>query len=369
MKKKLLAMLLMVTVVFGLAACGSAETPSANTSDQEKETAPETPDSAADAEAPGSDTAAAGYDGPEYTLQFGHIGAEGSIEDKFSLRFKELIEEKSNGKIKIDIFGNSQQGSLSDLFDAIRYETLDIAIFAITDADNYYPKADLISLPYIFNSFEHVEAFYNSDVYADMCDEFAAETNCREMSSFHAGFRCILSNKEIHEAKDMEGLVIRVPEIQSYVSTFGALGCNTISLPASEVYQGLSTGLVEATEAAPSFMRSQNYHDQSKYCILSRHIYCGNSMYMSQSKLDGMDAAAVELLKEASQEAAQYAREIAEEEDASALQAFEDAGVQLIEPDRESFQAAMSDVWNELVLDKLDNGQELIQKIQACDPN
>ena len=155
----------------------------------------------------------------------------------------------------------------------------------------------------------------------------------------------------------MKGLIIRVPEIQSYVSTFGALGCNTISLPASEVYQGLSTGLIEATEAAPSYMRTQNYQDQTDYCILSRHIYCGNSIFMSQSTLDGLDASAVSLLQEAAQEAAEYARGIAEEEDAAALQAFEDAGLTIIEPDRQTFQSAMDEVW-----------QEMIDAVLACDP-
>ena len=304
------------------------------------------------------------YEGPEYSLQLGHAGAEDSLEDITSTRFAELVDEMSDGKISVEIFGNAQMGGLADLVDAIRYDTLDIAIFAVTDADSYYPAADVITLPYLFDSFDHVEKFYDSDIYGGMMDDFASQTNCRELSSFHAGFRCILSNKEINTASDMEGLTIRVPEIQSYLSTFGALGCNTVVLPASEVYQGLSTGLIEATEAAPSYMRTQNYFDQTDYFIESRHIYCGNSLMMSQSKLDGMDETAVEVLEEAAKQAAEESRDAAEEEDTKAVAVFEEAGLKHIVPDKESFQNAMADVWTEL-LANVDGGQELVDQILA----
>ena len=304
------------------------------------------------------------YEGSEYSLQLGHAGAEGSLEDITSTRFAELVDEMSDGKISVEIFGNAQMGGLSDLVDAIRYDTLDIAIFAVTDADNYFPAADVITLPYLFDSFDHVEKYYDSDIYEDMMDEFASQTNCRELSSFHAGFRCILSNKEINTASEMKGLTIRVPEIQSYLLTFGALGCNTVVLPASEVYQGLSTGLIEATEAAPSYMKTQNYFDQTDYFIESRHIYCGNSLMMSQSKLDSMDETAVEVLGEAAKQAAKESREIAEEEDAKAVESFEEAGLKHIVPDKKSFQNAMSDVWTEL-LANVEGGQELVDQILA----
>ena len=311
--------------------------------------------------------AAAGYAGGSYALQMAHIGAGGSIEETVSNRFKELVEEATDGKVTVEIFGNGQLGGLTDLVDGIRYDTLDLALFAAGNMESYNPKGTILGVPYLFSSYKHVENFYGSDVWKKVCEELADETNALSLGDFHTGFRDILSNVEIHTASDMKGLVIRVPEAPSFVKTFGALGCNTTALPASDVYQALQTGLVEATEAAPSYMLSMNYQDQAKYCIVTNHIYTGNSIYISKSKLEGMDADAQAAIKAAGAQAAKEAWDIVADADQKALDAFEAAGVTRIDPDLASFKEAMTGVWGELFIDNTENGQELVDAALACD--
>ena len=311
--------------------------------------------------------AAAGYAGGSYALQMAHIGAGGSIEETVSNRFKELVEEATDGKVTVEIFGNGQLGGLTDLVDGIRYDTLDMALFAAGNMESYNPKGTILGVPYLFSSYKHVENFYGSDAWKNVCEELADETNALSLGDFHTGFRDILSNVEIHTAADMKGLVIRVPEAPSFVKTFGALGCNTTALPASDVYQALQTGLVEATEAAPSYMLSMNYQDQAKYCIVTNHIYTGNSIYISKSKLESMDADAQAAIKAAGAQAAKEAWDIVADEDQKALDAFEAAGVTRIDPDLASFKEAMTGVWGELFIDNTENGQELVDAALACD--
>ncbi len=311
----------------------------------------------------------AGYAGPECSFQLGHVGADGSIEDMVSKRFAQLVNEKSGGKIEITIYGNSQMGGLVDLVDAIRYDTLDFALFAMGNAESYFPKSSIEGMPYLFSGYGHVEAFYNSGVYGELCDEFAAATNIRELGSFHTGFRDILSNKEIQSAEDMKGLSIRVPEAPLFVKTFSALGCNTVTLPGADVFQALQTGLVQATEAAPSYMVSMNYQEVSKYCIVTNHVYTGNSIFTSENKLKGMDPAAAAVVKEAAAQASQEAWEIVAEQDEAALSAMEAAGVTVIHPDMDSFQKVMTGIMGELGVESIDGGQELMDAIRACDPS
>ncbi|MDO4620691.1 MAG: TRAP transporter substrate-binding protein [Lachnospiraceae bacterium] len=311
---------------------------------------------------------AAAYEGPEYSLQLGHIGAEGSIEDTVANRFTELVSEKSGGKIDVTIYGNSQMGGLNDLVDALRYNTLDMAIFAMGNAESYFPKSTVIALPYLFSGYDHVEAFYESDAYAALRDELAETTNLRELGAFHVGFRVILGNKKIEKAEDLKGITMRVPEAPAFVTTFGALGCNTIALPASEVYQALQTGLIEATEAAPTYMLSMNYQEVSKYCSVTNHIYTGNGLYISQSKLDSLDPAAAEVVKEAAEQASKEAWAIVADETDAAMKAFEDSGVEVIDVDLESFTSVMTDVWTALKVDDIEGGRELLETIQGMKP-
>ncbi|MGE4354350.1 MAG: TRAP transporter substrate-binding protein DctP [Oscillospiraceae bacterium] len=351
--KKLLAIMSAAILLLSLSACGSSNVPESAS-----------PGSASpDTEPPASET---GYSGQTYTLQLGHVGAEGSIEETVAERFADLVSEKSGGKIQVTIYGNSQMGGLSDLVDAVRYNTIDFAIFAMGNAESYFPKATIMGLPYLFKDYAQVESFYESDTYADLCDDFASETNIRELGSFHTGFRDILSNVKIENADDMKGLAIRVPEAPMFVKTFGALGCNTVTLSAADVYQALKTGLVEATEAAPSYMVSMNYHEVAKYCILTNHIYTGNSIFAPQDKLDQMDPAAVEIIKAAAEQATHEAWSIVSDETDKALSTMEDAGVEMVTPDLESFKGIMTDIWAELFTDSVDGGKDLIDAVLAC---
>lgn len=225
-----------------------------------------------------------------------------------------------------------------------------------------------MALPYLFTSYEHVEAYFESDAYAQLCEEFKEATNIQELGTFHAGFRNILSNVEIHSADDMQGLMIRVPEVPSFVTTFGALGCNTTTLAATDVYQALQTGMVEATEAALSYMRSMNYQDVTKYCIMTNHIYNCNSIYINADKLASMDEAAATIIQECAKEASKAVWESVYEQDEESIAAFEEAGLEIIEPDLDSFRALMVDVWAELYTDVVDGGQEALDAALACDP-
>ena len=360
--KKLIALVLCTGMLLSLAACGGT----ASSTDSPAPAA-ETAESSAES-AQGSD-GQDGYTGDTYTLQMGHIGAEGSIEDVVSTRFAELVDEMSGGSIEISVFGNSQMGGLTDLVDALRYDTLDLALFAAGNLESIYAKGTILGVPYLFSSYEHVEAFYQTEAWRNVVAEMADETNCLDLGDFHTGFRDILSNVEINHAEDMKGLSIRVPEAPSFVKTFGALGCNTTTLPATDVYQALQTGLVEATEAAPSYMVSMNYHDVSKYCIVTNHIYTGNSIFISQSKLNSMDKEAQQVIRAAAAQAAEEALSIVAEQDEEALATFAEAGVTIVEPDLASFKAAMTDVWGELFTDTVEGGQELLDAALACEPS
>lgn len=355
--KKLTALLLSLTMAFALVACGGDTSSTPANSGNDGSTPASTP--AEDNEG--------GYTGGTYSLQLGHIGAEGSIEDVVSTRFKELVEEMSDGNIQITIFGNSQQGGLNDLVDGLRYDTLDLALFAAGNLESIYAKGTILGVPYLFSSYAHVENFYKSEAWAAVVQEMAAQTNCLDLGDFHTGFRDILSNVEIHTADDMKGLSIRVPEAPSFVKTFGALGCNTTALPATDVYQALQTGLVQATEAAPSYMVSMNYHDVSKYCIVTNHIYTGNSIFISQNIFNSLDAQAQAVVKAAAAQAAEEVLAIVEQQDEDAMAAFEASGVQLINPDLDTFKAAMTDVWGELFINTVDDGQALIDAVLACE--
>lgn len=377
-KHKTLALALSIAMAASLAGCGTGSFSSSSTEAGSADSATTAAsDSAGTAQTEKSDDASADsssnaeaseYTGESYEFQLGHIGNDGSNEDLVAKKFAELVDQKSGGKIKITIFGNAQMGGLTDLVDAIRYDTIDFAFFATGNLESYDTIGTILGLPYLFSGYDHVEAFYQTDTWKKITDQLAEETNALDLADFHSGFRDILSNVEINNADDMKGLEIRIPEAPSFVKSFGALGCNTTTLAASEVYQALQTGLVEATEAAPVYMESMNYHEVTKYCIRTNHMYTGNSVFMSQKKFDSLSEDAQNIIRESAQEAAAITYDSVEESDEEAFKVFEEKGLQIIDPDLDSFKSAMTDVWNELYISVVPDGQAIVDEVLSIDP-
>ncbi|MBY7144477.1 TRAP transporter substrate-binding protein [Virgibacillus sp. NKC19-3] len=293
------------------------------------------------------------------TLRLGHIQNESHAWHQGAIRFAELVEEKTNGSVQVDIYPSSTLGSDRDLIEGMQIGSVDFALAAGVMSNFHQPYA-ILEAPYMFQDLEHLEDFLYGESGKNLQQEMLDETGVRGLEFWIRGPRQLTTNKLVERPSDLQGVKIRVPNIEASVESWTAMGSNPTPMNFSEVYSSLQTGVIDAQENPISFTANAQIQDVQDYLIMTNHVYGYVQLLMSDltyEKLDGSEQQAVE---EAAQEARNYQNEIVFQEEEKALQDMKEAGVEVIEVDTEPFEELVQPV-HERLADKY--GRDLYETI------
>lgn len=307
--------------------------------------------------------AASGYSGGEYTLKLAHHLNDTHTASEFVKDFAEMVKEESGGKITIEIYGNSQLGNQSENAEAVRMGTIDMCLNDFPTLATVYPKADVVALPYVFKDWKNVEDFYASEPCKELIEEMAEEIGVRVIGPSMDAFRYIYSKDKITGLKDMKSMKIRVPDVPLYVSTFEALGCAPTPISFSEMYTSLQTGVVDGLENSNNTVYTSALYEQVKYAAKTGHIFCDMSLMINEGIYQGMDGQARSVVAQCAKNAAENHYQRAIDADSEYQKLLEDEGMEFTEVDKEEFQKACRNVWEDYT-DNVEGGQELIDCIQ-----
>lgn len=308
------------------------------------------------------------YAGGEYTLVVASHNNEVTAEGSGLKKLCELIEKYSDGKIKCELYTDGKLGSQSETASEVRNGGIDICEndWATMASANGYDKGSVVSLGYMFQDYDHVMSFYKSDIFQQMTQELLDQTGIRCLAGSASGFRHIYTKEPVSTLDDLNGLRIRVPDIQVYVDTFQALGCATTIVASSEVYTALQTGIVDAVENPYITVYNASWYEQLKYIEKTYHIWCDLDYFMNDAKYQSMDDDAKAVIDRAAEEAQEYGMSYSEEmEDYYEGVLTDECGMEIIDIDTEAIKEKMKEtVWKDFQ-DKVDGGAELIESIQA----
>lgn len=182
------------------------------------------------------------------------------------------VDEKSNGTIIFEPYYSNELGSLADVTEQM---TLGGNLMANASGDFYatYGCPDILSsaLFYAVPDKEALQKLNASDLFASWCDQIEEASGIKILCcNWAAAPRNIISTKPINSVADIKGLKIRVPGTAAD-AFFSALGASTMSMPFSEVYSNLDSGMIEAAEAALGGLYDYALHEVAKYVFLSEH--------------------------------------------------------------------------------------------------
>lgn len=253
---------------------------------------------------------------PVYELVFSHhIPLEHPLHEVYK-DFAKKVKNKTDGKVTVEVYGAGQMGGLKENHEGVMMGSIDLALVDFGTIAQDYAPAGVTSLPFIFKNYDHVLKFIQSDVLKEIIDETAKNTGARVLGYGFSGFRCMISNKPISSPEDMEGLKIRVPEINVWVNTMKALDANPTPVPWGEVYTSLQTGVVNAAEAPPQSLYSNKLYEPTDYIANTGHIFTEAHIVINESLYQSMSEECQTALKEAAKEAyAPYNKKVSERED------------------------------------------------------
>ena len=272
-------------------------------------------------------------------LKLGHIQAESDLWNQGAIKFKEEVEAKSNGQIKITIFPNSTLGGDRDMAEGMQIGTVDFALIAGV-LGNFEPSIQLLELPYLFNSEEQFKKVVHGDVGNEISNRVLKSSNIRILNFWDRGARQVTSNKPINSLADIKGLKIRLPEIKAMVETWKAMGASPTTMAWNEVYTGLQQNVIEAQENPVPFIYSGKIHEVQKYMAMTNHKYEYVTLSMSEMTYSKLTPEQQKIINDAALVATDYENQLVKDKTGEILEIMVKDGLQVTTPDTTEFVTA-----------------------------
>ncbi|WP_066315949.1 TRAP transporter substrate-binding protein [Bacillus sp. FJAT-29814] len=277
--------------------------------------------------------------GEAVVLKLGHIQSENDLWHKGALKFKEEVEKKSNGSIKIEVYPNSTLGGDRDMAEGLQVGTLDFALIAGV-LGNFEPSIQLLELPYLFNSEEEYNKVIHGKVGKEISDRVLNAADIRILNFWDRGPRHVTSNKPINSLEDIKGLKIRIPEIKAMEVTWKAMGASPTTMAWNEVYTGLEQNVIEAQENPIPFIYGGRIQEVQKNLALTAHKYEYVTLSMSEMAWGKLSEDQQKVITEAAKVATDYENKLVKDETTKLLETMKSEGLKVTTPDTKEFATA-----------------------------
>ncbi|WP_310566728.1 TRAP transporter substrate-binding protein [Hydrogenophaga sp.] len=247
----------------------------------------------------------------ERTLKFGLNGPEGHPAVAGMKKFKEAVEAKSGGKIKVSIFLNGALGSDQAVVSALKGGTVEMAVMNSGILASEAKELAIFDFPFLFANEKESDAIVDGPVGKKMHALLEAK-GIVGLSYWELGYRHITNSKRaITKVEDIEGLKLRVIPNPINVDWVKALGANPTPLPFPEVYAALEQKAIDGQENPVSVIASNKFWEVQKHITLTNHQYNPQSVIFSKKVWDSLTPAEKKIIDESSDEAVKAQREAA----------------------------------------------------------
>lgn len=349
MKKiKLIAMILCIVLI--IAGCGGTTQPTQSAQTANKESGNQ------------QNTSSVESSTEQYVFNLGHVNTPDHPYQLGAEKFKEIVEERSEGQLKIEIFPSGQLGNARDQIEALQLGSLQLYVGSVAPAASFAPKLNALSLPYLFRDKEHALKVLDGEIGEELAAELI-DKGIINLAFWENGWRHMTNNvRPIKSAEDVQGLKIRVQEAPVYISFMNALGATPTPMSLGELYTSLAQKVVDGQENPLAQITQNKFYEVQQFLSLTAHTYDAAVFMVSKEAFDNLPVNLQEIVMEAAKEAAQYQRNLNEELTKGFMETLKSEGMEIEEnPDLESFRKAVEPVYQEHE-DAI--GRELINKIR-----
>ena len=276
---------------------------------------------------------------------------------------KELIETKSNGSIRVDIYPSGILGSEPEMIEGLALGTISITKVSSIVLANFSPEAGVFGLPYLFKDTDHCWRVLNGSIGKDILNS-ALHYDVRGLCYFEAGARSFYTKeKPVLSPDDLTGLKVRVQQSPIMIATVRALGANPTPISYGELYTALSQGVVDAAENnIPSFYSSRHF-EICPYFSFDRHSMVPDVVLISEVVWQNLGPKYQKIVQESFDEAVKYQIEVWNEKCDQYQKEMEKQGVTFYNPDTAPFSKKVESMYNEID-QALKSLAERIRKIQ-----
>ena len=295
--------------------------------------------------------ATAGTAAQEIRLRAGHDQPVGSMYDEGHQMFRKLLDERSKGRVKVEVFPAAQLGSEIAMLEGVRLGSIDVTAAHVANASAVVPELALFSVSYLFKDRDHYERVVNDPKFRERIDALVASKNLgvKVIGYYAAGVRNVYTRRgSVATPDDLKGTKIRVMNNPVEAKIWSTLGAIPTPMNFGEVYQSLQSGVLDAAENAPSVIESNRHYEAAKTIVLTEHQRSIALFLMNERKFNGLPADLKEFTLAAARDAAEHERKKDAEFNMIAVDRMKEKGAQIVTPDRARFAERIAPIQDEV---------------------
>ena len=259
-------------------------------------------------------------------IKFSHVVAIDTPKGKAANYFKTLAEERTKGRVKVEVYPNSSLFKDGEEMEALQLGSVQMLAPSLAKFGPLGVREfEVFDLPYIFDNFEELHKVTDGPVGAMLFKKLESK-GLIGLAYWDNGFKVMSANKPIYVPADYKGLKMRIQSSKVLGDEMKALGSIPQVMAFSEVYQALQTGVVDGTENPPSNFYTQKMQEVQKYLALTDHGVIEYAVIVNKKFWDGLPPDIRSTLQGAMKDATKYANDIAKKENDDALEAVRKSG-------------------------------------------
>ncbi len=285
-------------------------------------------------------------------IKFSHVVATDTPKGKGAERFRQLAEERTQGRVKVEVYPNSVLYKDKEELEALQLGAVQMLAPSVSKFGPLGAKEfEAFDLPFIFPD-KTVLARVTEGPIGAMLFRKLDDKGIKGLAYWDNGFKDMTANRPLRLPADFKGLKMRIQSSKVLEAEVRALGALPQVLAFSEVYQALQTGVVDGTENTPSNIWSQKTHEVQKYLTVSNHGYIGYAVIVNRKFWEGLPADIRATLEGAMKDATRYANAISQQENDDALEKMRASGrieiLTLTDAEKAAWRKALQPVYAEM---------------------
>ena len=283
------------------------------------------------------------------SLKLGHFASDTHPCGIAAVQFKNNVEKRTNGEVKIELFGNNALGAPPEVLEQVMIGAVDMSLSGQDQLAKHLPFYDVISTPFAFKDYATADKIIDGDFKA-WADPELAKKNLVHLSDWEWGFRQLTNSKKpVLTPADLKGMKIRTPPAFAYQAFVEAAGGNAVTIAFSELVMAMKQGVVDGQENPVGTIYDLKLYETQPYMTILNYTYSSMVHVVNKKSWDKLNAAQQKIVAEESAIAAKAARKLLRDNEATQLKDLETTkGIKIARPDLAPWKAAMGPAWDKV---------------------
>lgn len=272
-----------------------------------------------------------------------------SVLTQATQRWAQLVEERTDGAVQIDVFHSGELGGDVETVEEMRQGLIDIRTAGGGLHAQYYPDIQMTELPFLFRNKEHLQAVLYGPLGEQLYQGFE-EHGVKVLTMWDIGFRGISNSvRPVRGIEDVQGLRIRVPETDIYILAWEKFGAQPVGMAWPDVYTSLQTGVIDAQDNAPEHTLTNNTYEVQDYYTWLQYIWMGAPLAINLDTWNSLPADIQQIMIDAGQEVSEWTFDQLYPAQEEALDEMERRGLTITrDVDMSGFRDAAAELYDDL---------------------